>query len=275
MDNIRTDYSVLMAVYRKDNPEYLKISIESMLSQTVPPEQFVIVIDGAVSSEIESIIRQYSHKKELFTVVRLKENAGLGNALNTGLNYCRNNLVARMDADDISKPDRCEKELALFTKYPHLAVCGCNMGEFYDSTYSIKTSRNVPAKYRDIINFSRCRQPFNHPTVIYKKDVIMKCGGYSRLRRKEDFDLFSRIISNGYYVRNINKSLYLYRADEENFRRRKSKENLLCAFYVYSMHWRRKGCNFFDFLLMCCGEIILFALPGRLMKWLSDKLLRD
>lgn len=267
-------YSVLMSVYDKDKSEYLKMSIASMLNQTIPPEQFVLVIDGPIKEGIERIVDEYSDKEKLFTVVRLTENEGLANALNIGLRYCRNELVARMDADDISLPERCERELELFRKYPELVICGCNIDEFYDDEYHVKTSRNVPSKYEEILRFARRRQPFNHPTVIYKKSIIIKCGGYQKLKRKEDFDLFSRILASGYYARNVNQALYLYRADENNYRRRKSKKNVVSAFYVYKRHLKRKGCSVFDFMIMCGGEIIFFILPYKLMRILSDKMLR-
>lgn len=268
-------YSVLMSVYAKDKPAYLRQAIESMLHQTVPAEQFVVIVDGPISNELEAVILEYEKDEDLFTIIRLSKNSGLANALNIGLGYCRNELVARMDADDISLPQRCEKELLLFEQYANLAVCGCNIGEFYDNEHNIKTYRNVPSKYEDIIEFSRRRQPFNHPTVIYKKNIILKCGGYTNLRRKEDFDLFSRILSDGYYVRNVNYTLYLYRANENNYKRRKSIENIKSAFYVYKLHLKRKGCTVFDFLIMCGGEIIFFILPNNLMKLLSDKTLRN
>lgn len=105
-------YSVLMSVYANDQPEYLMQAADSMLNQIIFPEQFVVVIDGPVSDEINHLVNRYEHEyKKMFTVVALQSNSGLGNALNEGLKHCRNELVARMDADDISLPERCEKEL--------------------------------------------------------------------------------------------------------------------------------------------------------------------
>ena len=99
------EYSVLMSVYAKDKPEYIKIAIDSMLNQTIPPEQFVIVLDGKVPDTITAVVTEYENRyPQVFTVVVLAENGGLGHALNEGLRYCRNELVARMDADDISLP---------------------------------------------------------------------------------------------------------------------------------------------------------------------------
>ena len=118
------NYSVLMSVYDKEKPEYLKQSIESMLNQTVKPEQFVVVEDGALNKSLSDIIDKYKADfNELFTIVKLQVNGGLGNALNQGLKACRNELVARMDSDDISLPRRCEKELKLFLDNPELSIC--------------------------------------------------------------------------------------------------------------------------------------------------------
>lgn len=270
------NYSVLMSVYIKDNYEYVKMAIDSMLNQTVKPEQYVVVEDGEISSDIEELLAEYDKKyPALFTIVKIETNSGLANALNEGLKACRNELVARMDADDISLPERCEKELEMFRANPELAVCGCNIDEFFDDINDIRTSRIVPSEYREIRKFMRRRQAFNHPSVMYKKTRVIKCGGYPRLKRKEDFELFSKMINNGCYAMNISKSLYLYRADKGNYMRRKSLINVKSSIYVYWRHLKRGGCSIIDFLIICSGEILFYILPYRVMKSLSDKLLRE
>lgn len=267
-------YSVLMSVYEKDKPEYLRLSIESMLNQTIRPEQFVLVIDGPVSEKIKEVIDTYSGDKRVFTIIELKKNGGLGRALNIGLQSCRNELVARMDADDISLPNRCEKILQCFEEDNSLDICGCNIDEFFREPNNIKTSRIVPSENKEIKQFMRRRQAFNHPTVIYRKTKVLQSGGYQKLKRKEDFDLFSRMLVNGCKSRNVSESLYLYRADENNYRRRKSWDNLKSAIYVYWRHWKRKGCSTIDFLIICCSEMIFFIAPYPVMKWFSDRFLR-
>lgn len=269
-----TEYSVLMAVYAKDNAKYLKTSIESILKQTILPEQFVVVIDGSVPNEIIAVINDYQINKDLFTIVQLEENGGLGHALNVGLQYCRNELVARMDADDISLPERCEKELKCFEKDETLDVCGCNIDEFEDDPNNILSSRIVPSDYNEIKRFMRRRQAFNHPTVIYKKNAVLKVGGYRELKRKEDFDLFSRMLAAGMGARNLTESLYLYRINQDNYNRRKSWRNLKSAIYVYCMHMKRKGCSVLDFCIVCCAEILFFLMPYPIMKIFSDNFLR-
>ena len=267
-------YSVLMAIYANDMPAYVAAAVESMLSQTVPPEEYVIVVDGPVTDELKTVILKYGENKELFTVIWLKKNKGLANALNVGLSHCRNDLVARMDADDISLPNRCERELEYFKNFPELVICGCNIDEFYESPDNIKTSRVVPQDYQSIRKFMKKRQPFNHPTVMYKKSKVLECGGYSHLKRKEDFDLFSRMLQKDCYALNINESLYLYRVDKANYARRKSKTNLKSAIYVYRQHLNRKGCSLCDFIIISCAEICFYILPIGVVKILSNNLLR-
>lgn len=267
-------YSALMAVYSKDIPAYVVAAVESMVNQTIPPEEYIIVVDGPVTDELKTVISKYEENKELFTIIWLKDNKGLANALNVGLKHCRNELVARMDADDISLPKRCERQLEFFNACSELVICGCNIDEFYDTPDNVKTSRVVPEDYESIREFMRKRQPFNHPTVMYKKSKVLECGGYSDLRRKEDFDLFSRMLQKDYYALNINESLYLYRVDKANYARRKSKTNLKSAIYVYRQHLNRKGCSLLDFIIISCAEFCFYILPIGIVRILSNNILR-
>lgn len=269
-------YSVLMSVYAKDKPEYLELAIDSMLNQTVPPEQFVIVIDGPVPAELMNIInKKQSENYEMFTIVPLKENGGLGHALDEGIKHCRNELVARMDADDISLPKRCEKELECFEKNKDLVICGCNIDEFYDTPEKVESVRRVPSEYDSIVKFIRRRQPFNHPTVMYKKSEVIRCGGYGNLRRKQDYDLFSRMINMGCYACNIDESLLKFRADKDNYKRRKSWSYVKSSIKVGALNYRRGYCSFFDFMYILTGQMALFLMPLKLMTVVSDKLLRE
>lgn len=268
-------YSALMSVYGKDNPAYLEISIESMLKQTVPPEQFVIVVDGSVPEGIHNVIKNYAENRELFTVITLMENEGLANALNVGLQHCRNELVARMDADDISLPERCERELELFSQYPELAVCGCNIEEFYDKPENVRTIRKVPSDYEAICKFIRRRQPFNHPTVMFKKSEVIRCGGYGELKRKQDYDLFSRMINMGCYALNVDEELLKFRADENNYKRRKSWSYVKSTIQVGVLNYKRKYCSLGDLIYIVCGQVGLFLMPLRIMTIVSDRVLRE
>lgn len=268
-------YSVLMSVYGKDKAEYIEISVKSMLDQTVPPEQFVLVVDGPVPEEIHKVIEKYAVNRERFTIVWISQNGGLGRALDTGLKECRNDLVARMDADDISLPGRCEKELALFLQHEKLALCGGNIEEFYDEPANVRTIRKVPDNYEAIRRFIRRRQPFNHPTVMFRKSEVIRCGGYGELKRKQDYDLFSRMINMGCYALNVDEVLLKFRADEDNYKRRKSWSYVKSSIKVGMLNYKRKYCSFLDLMYIVCGQIGLFLMPLKMMAAVSDKVLRE
>ena len=106
-------FSVLMSVYYKDNPVWLKQAVDSVLNNTIKPNQIVVVIDGQIPNELEQVITEY---KESLDILRLEKNSGLGAALQQGLLKCKYPLVARMDSDDISLPGRFEKQLREFEK---------------------------------------------------------------------------------------------------------------------------------------------------------------
>ncbi len=268
-------YSVLMAVYNKDLPDELSQSIKSMLNQTVLCDQFVVVEDGPIGKELSRIIDQYSDKyNNLFTIVKLKENSGLGKALDIGLQECRNELVARMDADDISLPQRCEKLLELYDANPKLALAGTNIDEFYDNPNNIVSSRIVPSDYENICRFMKRRSAFNHPTVMFKKSEVIRCGGYGKMRRKQDLDLFARMINMNCYALNINESLLLFRSNENNYKRRKSWEYCKSYIDVERENYKRGYCSLWDLVVVTMGQIIMHIAPMGVMKKLSDTFLR-
>ena len=269
------NYSVLMSVYKKDTAEHLRQSIDSMLGQTVPCEQFVVVQDGPLGDDLCIVINEYATAQPgLFTVVPLEQNIGLGKALDVGLEYCRNDLVARMDADDISLSERCEKLMALFESEPRLGIAGTNIDEFYDDPACVVSSRVVPSDYEGIRKFIRRRSPFNHPTVMFRKSEVLRCGGYGKMRRKQDFDLFARMIGMGVYALNINESLLLFRADAGNYKRRKSWEYVSSYIVVQKENYKRGYCSLWDLIVGAGGQMVMFLTPLFIMKWLSDHLLR-
>lgn len=271
----KRDYSVLMSVYEKENPNYFKASIESMLTQTLPPEQIVIVKDGKLTKELNHIVDYYEKNNEnLFTIVELEENVGLGLALNEGLKACRNELVARMDTDDLSVENRCELQVNEFEKNKNLSILGSSIAEFEDSPDKIMSARVVPTKHQDIVNFSRRRNPFNHPTVMYKKSEVQKVGGYGDYRRNQDLDLFVRMLQNGCIAKNLEQPLVLFRANRENLKRRKSWTK--CSSYIGMIYnfWKKGHSRLIDLIIVAISQIIVFLAPAIFLDWLSSNFLR-
>src|SRR5699024_10322223 len=198
-----------------------------------------------------------------------------GRALDIGLKYCSNDLVARMDTDDISLPTRCEQQLKLFNDNRHLDIVGTMIDEFYDNPENIVSSRVVPTKHEDIEKFIKRRSPFNHPTIMFKKVAVINSGGYGKFSRKQDLDLFSRMLNNNCKAANIDESLLLFRSNENNFKRRKSWSYVGSYIKVQYEIWKRGHCSFNDLMFVIGGQLFMYVLPTPMLKSFSNKYLRN
>ena len=268
-------YSVLITVYYKETPENLTASIESMLNQTVRPSDIVLVCDGPLDGRLNKIIHRFTTEYGgLFQVMRLNENVGIGSANNAGIQHCRHELVAKIDSDDISHPDRCRRQLELFEQKPELSICGAQLEEFLGTPDNILAVRNVPLGYAEILKYARRRMPFNNPTVMYKKSEAIKAGGFSDLRRCEDYDMYVRMLQQGCIAENLPDVLTSYRLSEDAYRRRGSFSNLSGFISVRWRIYRSGFSGFFDFLVPTCGQILLTIAPNRLKDVMYRKIMR-
>lgn len=211
------DFSVLMSVYYKDNPQWLRQSIDSVLNNTVKPSQIVLVVDGPIPTELELVLIEY---EDSLNIVRLEKNSGLGIALQQGLLKCKYPLVARMDSDDISLSNRFELQLKEFENNPNLTIVGGYIQEF-DSQTNKKTSiRKVPLEDKQIKQYLKTRSPFNHVTVMFKKEDILKVGNYKTFYQMEDYYLWARLVNANFQTKNISHLLVDVRVDTNMFSRR-------------------------------------------------------
>lgn len=214
-------YSVLMSVYYKERPEYLRLSMQSMIDQSVPPEQFVLVCDGPLTPELNAVIAEFEDTHpELFTVARLEKNMGIGVALNIGIQYCRNELVARMDADDIAVKERMEMQLAELEKYPQVSALGGQIAEFYDDPDTITGYRQVPIDEDEVRKRIKFRNPMNHMTVVLRKSHVLAVGNYQDVPGFEDYFLWTSLTANGCSLRNIKDVCCIVRANAGMYSRR-------------------------------------------------------
>lgn len=214
-------YSVLMAVYHKEKPEHLRAAVESMLHQTMPPEDFVLVCDGPLTLALDAEIgRVCSLHPSLFQILRLEENRGLGYALSRGLPLCKYELVVRMDADDLSVPDRAEKQLAAMAADPEISVLGGQIAEFSGEPGAVTAYRLVPTEEEKIREFLQCRSPMNHVTVMLRKSHVLEAGGYPDVPGFEDYCLWTNLIARGYRLRNLPDVLCRVRVDHGMYARR-------------------------------------------------------
>ena len=197
MNEVLKNYSVLMSVYYKENPEWLRQSIESMLNQTIITNDFVIIKDGKLTKDLDDVISEYYEKyPDIFHIIELESNVGLGPALAIGVEECKNELIARMDSDDISIKDRCERQLEKFGEQPELDIVGSSVAEFIDDTDNIQAYRILPETDEEIKKFARRRNPFGHPSVMLRKSKTLEAGNYRSYYLIEDYDMWIRMIEH-------------------------------------------------------------------------------
>ena len=214
------EFSVLLSLYYKEQPSFLRQSLDSILTQTVLPSEIVLVEDGKLTPELDNVVEEYEKKYDIIKVIKLETNQGLGKALNEGLRHCTYDIVARMDTDDISKPERFEKQIKEFENDPDLCAVSSWIDEFHDNKDNVTSTRKVPETNDEIVKYGKRRNPFNHPSVMFKKKEIEKVGGYKSFYLFEDYYLWARLILNNCKLKNIQESLLLFRANDEMFKRR-------------------------------------------------------
>lgn len=211
------DFSVLMSVYQKDDAACFKEALQSIFKQTVPPSEVVLVADGPLTPALDAVAAEYQNSLK---IIRFKQNQGLGAALQAGLKECSFPLVARMDSDDIALPNRFELQLAVFDADKDLSILGGAIEEIDFKTKGHIAFRRLPQSDAEIKKFIKLRCPFNHMTVMFKKDDILACGGYIPFHFLEDYYLWVRCAAKGLKTANLPDVLVLARADAKLYARR-------------------------------------------------------
>lgn len=269
-------YSVLMSVYYKENPVFFAEAIQSMMEQTVRTDDFVIVCDGPLSQELDAVLEVYQTRfPDVIHTVRLPENVGIGAAANIGLRHCKNELVAKMDSDDIAEPFRCEKQLEMFRKDPRLTVVGGFIQEFDQDPGNPFAVRGVPQTNEEIRKFARRRQPFNNQTVMYRRKAVIEVGGYRNLRRCEDYDVYLRLLHSGYYVGNLPETLVKVRVNAQAVSRRASLSTLRGVIVSRGYALKIGYSSLLDFLICVGGELVILVCPGSVQQFIYKKFLRQ
>lgn len=213
-------FSVLMSVYAKEAPNLLFDSLNSVLDQSVAPSEIVLVEDGPLTEELNLLIDTFKEKCKTLKLIKIPKNRGLGLALNEGLKHCKYELVARMDTDDISKPDRFEKQLGFMRDHPDIDACSSWIDEFIETPDNVVSIKKLPASNDEISRYIKLRSPLNHPAVMFRKSAVEKAGGYMHFPLFEDWYLWARMFKCGSRFANIQESLLFFRTSNDMFKRR-------------------------------------------------------
>lgn len=270
------NYSVLMSVYFKESPEYLKQAIESIQAQTVPTDDFVLVCDGPLNDALDAVIAAKQQEMgAALNVVRLARNGGLGNALNKGIKHCKNELVARMDSDDIAYFDRCEKQIAVFNMRPEVSICSGIVEEFTTEPNIVDSKRVPPETNAEIVEFAKKRCPFNHPCVMYKKSAVEAVGSYQDFYLLEDYYLWLRMLMAGYQGYNIQEPLLHMRAGPDMYKRRAGWKYAKTQARLFKFMKQQGFIGNGQYIKSCVIRSGSALAPNWLRKFMFERVLRD
>ncbi|REA62497.1 hypothetical protein DSL64_09620 [Dyadobacter luteus] len=237
------EFSVLMSIYFRENPVFFQEALKSIMDQSVRPTEIVIVKDGPLTTELDVVLERVTQSQpDLFKVVSLPTNKGLGNALHVGISHCRCDIIARMDSDDIATRDRFEKQLSYLMSHPEVAVLGSNIEEFNGVPGDLGIVRLMPSSNDEIIKFSKLRNPMNHPSVMYRKSAVLESGSYNpELLYFEDYSLFVKMLNKGFKLHNLPETLLYFRVGNgiETIKRRSGimyiRHELKFVTYIYNL----------------------------------------
>ena len=269
-------FSVLMSVYYKENPSWFKTALDSVINQTLQPNEIVLIEDGKLTDELYKVIEKYKNQySNLFKIIPLEKNSGLGEALRIGVLNCSNELIARMDTDDIAKNDRFKKQIQFFQEYPNVDLVGSWISEFEDEPDKIISYRQLPIEHQEIYKFGQFRCPVNHMTVMYRKDAVLKAGNYQTFKNIEDYYLWGRMLKQGAVFANIPECLVNVRAGNSMLKRRANLTYFFNSeFPLHTELYRMGFINLKQYLRNISSTFLLRAIPQWAMAIIYRKFLR-
>ncbi len=271
----RTRFSVSMCVYGGDNPQWFKIAMDSVINQTVVPDEVVLVVDGPVPEKLDDIIKNYE-TKDFFKIIRLPENRGHGDARRIGLENCTYDMVALMDADDICVCDRFEKQLNAFKSDSSVSIIGGNISEFIGDVNNIVSYRNVPQTDSEIKEYMKRRCPMNQMTVMFKKSAVQSVGGYIDWYCDEDYYLWLRMYLANMKFMNLSDTLVNVRIGEDMYRRRGSLKYFKSEARLQKFMLDNKVIGKTTYLSNVTKRLILQVLmPNRIRGWVFKHFARE
>lgn len=269
------EYSVSMSVYAGEKPEFFKQSVDSMLAQTHPCRELILVCDGKLGAALNALVEGYEKEyPDIMKVIRTEKSRGVGACANAAIEAAETEYIVKMDSDDVALPERCERQLRLMAEDPALDMCGAFIEEFDSETGEALSVRRTPTDNEEIRKYAKRRNPINNQTLVYKRSAAIKAGKYTAVARCEDYEFVTRMLQSGARAANIPEVLVRYRVTPENLTRRRNAKNTRS---FISVRWRifRSGySSFLDFLIPCAAQIVLFILPKSLTGGFYKKFLR-
>lgn len=273
-----TKFSVITSVYHNDTPDFVRIALDSMLvHQTLKPSEVVLVRDGVVPDNLEALIAEYETMyHDIVHVIRLEKNGGLGKAMKLGVEVAQNDIIARMDSDDICSPNRFELQLKYLELHPNVDIIGGQMTEFIDTPDNIIGKRIVPCDNEDIYDFMKNRCALNHVTVMFRKEAVLKVGNYQDWFWNEDYYLWVRMMIAKCKFANVPNVLVNVRSGADQYARRGGRKYYESEKGIKKLQLENKMITKKEYLYFVSQRYILqILMPNWLRGWFFRKLARN
>lgn len=270
-------FSVVMSVYRNDKAEFFLRALNSITNlQTIKPSEIILVVDGPIQSEVDEVIKNFDRENpDLLKILRLKENGGLGNALRLAIENASFELIARMDSDDISAPNRFEQQIEFFKNNPTVDIVGGDISEFIGDEENIIAYRKVPMSDEKIKDYMKKRCPFNHVSVMYKKMAVQKAGGYLDLFWNEDYYLWIRMLECGAIMANTGTVLVNVRTGKDMYKRRGGWRYFKSEKYLQKYMMKHKIIGIFTYIANLTKRFLVqVLLPDKIRGYIFRRFAR-
>ena len=271
-----TTLSVLISVYKSEKPCYLDSSLESVIkNQTLKPNNVIIVEDGPLTTGLYDVISKWCNNPDVpITIIKNEVNMGLTKSLNRGLEYVNTDLVARMDSDDMARPNRFELQVKFFNENPNIDILGGAIHEI-DENGNDLCDRYYPLDHESVCKSICKANPIAHPTVMIRKRVFDSGLKYNeRFRTNQDLALWFDCILAGYKLANLRNVILLFRRQSSVYNRRKKKKNLWREFYIYCDGIFRLYGIFTIKYAYPIMRLCLKLLPTPIVKWAYNSRIR-
>ena len=262
-----------MSVYEKENPIYFNECIYSVLSQTVLPDELIIVKDGPLTDDLEQIIQGVVFPNS-FHVISLPANVTQGPARAEGIKLAKHDWIAIMDSDDICAPDRFEKQLRMIESDERLSLIGGQISEFRDDPKNASASRSVPCDHASIVNFVKYRNPFNCMTVMMKRELVLRAGNFQYFPFFEDYDLWVRMIKAGAVCANHPDVLVKVRVGAGMYARRRGMSYIRFELRLQRTLKELGIINAAEYIRNIAARIPMRLLPEKALVYFYNKFLR-
>ena len=270
-------FSIITSVYKNDKPDYVRVALDSMLvEQSVKPTEIVLVRDGLVPVTLEAVLNEYETRyPDVFNIIRLEQNGGLGNALKLGVENAKYDIIARMDSDDICLSNRFELQLKYMELHPNVDIIGGQMTEFIDTPDNIIGKRIVPCTNDEIYNFMKNRCALNHVTVMFRKETVLKAGNYQDWFWNEDYYLWVRMMMNKCVFANLSDVLVNVRSGADQYARRGGRRYYESEKGIKKLQLENRMISKKEYIYYVAQRYILqILMPNWLRGWVFSTLAR-